>query len=129
MGGIPLHIATPWVEFMSSVKELFESMEYGPALEDASLAKQWILEQGPSFGHWINGQWRLAKTQFDSINPATGEVLANIGQGNNDDIDAAVRAAREALESWQALSADTRARHLYALARQVQKHARILAVL
>ena len=129
MGVIPPATATPWVDAMSSVRELFESMEYGPAPEDASVARQWLLEQGPSFGHWIGGQWREAQEHFASVNPATLETLANIGRGNSDDIDAAVNAARNALEPWQALSADARGRHLYALARQVQKHARMLAVL
>jgi aldehyde dehydrogenase (NAD+) len=45
------------------------------------------------------------------------------------DVDAAVAAARAALPAWQALTGHQRARYLYALARQVQKHSRRLAVL
>jgi aldehyde dehydrogenase (NAD+) len=56
-------------------------------------------------------------------------VLAKIGQAGSEDIDAAVTAARQALGPWQALSGEGRARHLYALARQVQKHARMLSVI
>ena len=104
MGVIPPATATPWVDPMSSVRELFESMEYGPAPEDASVARQWLSEQGPSFGHWIGGQWREAQEHFASVNPATLETLADIGRGNSDDIDAAVNAAREALGPWQALT-------------------------
>ena len=40
---------------MSRVRELFETMEYGPAPEDASLAKQWIESHDGIFGHWIDG--------------------------------------------------------------------------
>ena len=47
----------------------------------------------------------------------------------HDDVNAAVSAARKALPAWQALSGHERARYLYALARQVQKHSRRLAVL
>ncbi len=50
---------------MSRVRELFESMEYGPATEDASLAFAWIQEQDGVLGHWINGDWYPAKTHFD----------------------------------------------------------------
>ncbi len=44
-------------------------------------------------------------------------------------MDAAVAAARAAYPSWSQLSGSARARHLYSLARHVQKHARLLAVL
>src|SRR5262249_11289784 len=49
--------------------------------------------------------------------------------GSAADVDAAVQAARAALSAWQRLSGHQRARFLYALARQVQKHSRRLAVL
>src|SRR5207302_9657285 len=54
---------------------------------------------------------------------------ASVAQGSAADIDAAVKAARNALPAWQALTPHARARYLYALARQVQKHSRRLAVL
>ena len=61
--------------------------------------------------------------------PSTGETLAEVAKGNKDDVNAAVAAARKALPAWQALSGHERARYFYALARQVQKHSRRLAVL
>ena len=61
--------------------------------------------------------------------PSTGDTLAEVAKGNTDDVEAAVSAARKALPGWQALSGHERARYLYALARQVQKHSRRLAVL
>ncbi|MGB3630615.1 MAG: aldehyde dehydrogenase family protein, partial [Terracidiphilus sp.] len=61
--------------------------------------------------------------------PSTGDILAEVALGNIDDVNAAVAAARKALPAWQALSGHERARYLYALARQVQKHSRRLAVL
>ena len=114
---------------MSRVRELFETMEYGPAPEDASLAKQWIDSHDGLFGHWIDGQWSQATQHFESINPATEKKLAAIGQGLDADVNAAVSAARNALKPWQELGSNGRARCLYGLARQVQKHARMLAVL
>ena len=114
---------------MPDIRELFESMEYGPAPEDAAAARQWISDQDSLFGHWINGDWTEATSHFDSVNPATGDVLARISRAGSKEIDAAVAAARQALGPWQALSAERRARHLYALARQVQKHARMLSVI
>jgi aldehyde dehydrogenase (NAD+) len=55
--------------------------------------------------------------------------LAEVAQGSAADVDAAVKAARKALPAWQKLTPHARARFLYALARQVQKHSRRLAVL
>src|ERR1051326_3827007 len=66
---------------------------------------------------------------FDTFDPSTGEQLAAVAQGSTADIDAAVRAARAAAPKWRALTPHVRARYLYALARLVQKHSRLLAVL
>jgi aldehyde dehydrogenase (NAD+) len=79
-------------------------MEYGPAAEDAAAARQWISDQDSLFGHWINGEWTEAAFHFDSVNPATGDVLARVSRAGSKEIDAAVAAARQALGPWQALS-------------------------
>ncbi len=113
-----------------SVMDIFETMEYGPAPEASSPALTWIKERQP-FGLFINNQWvRPVSGQYlESVNPATGKSLAQVASGNSADIDAAVTAARRAFETWSQLTGHTRARYLYALARQIQKHARLLAVL
>jgi aldehyde dehydrogenase (NAD+) len=114
-----------------SVAELFESMAYGPAPEGDAEARRWIAERGGEGAHYIAGQWYRAKDAalFDVHEPATGAVLARMPQGTADDVDRAVRAARAAQPGWAALGGHGRARHLYALARAVQKHSRLLAVL
>ena len=53
----------------------------------------------------------------------------SVGQGSAADVDAAVKAARAASSAWQALTTHARARYLYAVARLLQKHSRLLAVL
>jgi aldehyde dehydrogenase (NAD+) len=111
------------------VKEIFESMEYGPAPESAADALAWLVDQGDRFGHFINGDWTEVGETFESRNPATGEVLAHLTQGTQADVDAAVAAARKAQPKWAKLGGHGRARVLYALARLVQKHSRLLAVL
>jgi aldehyde dehydrogenase (NAD+) len=112
-----------------SIVEKFVTMEYGPAPEDPKEALVWLDQYKRRFGHFINNQWHVAKESFDTIDPSTGDVLASVGQGSAEDVDAAVKAARAALRPWQALTPHVRARFLYALARQVQKHSRRLAVL
>ncbi|MCC7101984.1 MAG: aldehyde dehydrogenase family protein [Fimbriimonadaceae bacterium] len=112
-----------------TVKEIFQTLEYGPAPEDAKLAQQWIQHNEGEFGHYIGGQWRAATTHFDSFNPANGQALARIGQGSQQDVNDAVKAARAALPAWQGLTSVERSKYLYALARQIQKHSRLFAVL
>jgi len=114
-----------------SVVEIYDSMDYGPALENRDHADAWLAEHDARFGLYINGRWRRAKggETFDSHNPADGARLATLAQAGKADIDAAVRAARVAQPAWAALGGHGRARFLYALARLVQKHARLLAVL
>ena len=114
-----------------SIAEKFVTMEYGPAPEDSKEALVWLDQHARRFGHFINGAWvqPSAGQYFDSTDPSTGEKLASVAQGSSADVDAAVKAARAALPKWQALTPHARARYLYALARQVQKHSRLLAVL
>lgn len=106
-------------------------MDYGPAPEDDSEARAWLASHRSSFGHFIDGGFIGAesKTNFETFEPATGKVLATLAQGSAADVDAAVAAARRAQGPWQKLGGHGRARHLYALARMVQRHARLFAVL
>src|SRR5260370_29414207 len=113
------------------IVEKFISMEYGAAPEDPREALLWLDGHGRRFGHFINGAWLnpASGQYFDTTDPSTGDKLASVAQGTLADINAAVAAARGALEAWQVLTPHGRARYLYALARQVQKHSRRLAVL
>ena len=114
-----------------SIAEKFMTMDYGPAPEDPREALAWLDQHGRRFGHFINGKWQApaAGAYFETTDPSTGEKLATVAQGSAADVDSAVKAARTALPAWQSLTPHARARYLYALARQVQKHSRWLAVL
>ncbi len=115
---------------MTSVADIFETMAYGPAPEGDAPVREWIeRHQLGTFGHFIDGALTKHGSTFAVNNPATGQLLAKVTQGTDADVDAAVKAARAALPQWQALGGHGRARHLYALARAVQKHARLLSVL
>src|SRR5438046_2912579 len=114
---------------MATVAEIFKSMEYGPAPETDQPARNWLGKFERVFGHFIDGEWTEPGETFDVINPANREVLARVTQGTKADVDAAVAAARAALPAWRALDGHARARHLYALARGIQKHSRLFAVL
>jgi aldehyde dehydrogenase (NAD+) len=114
-----------------SIAEKFVSMEYGPAPEDPKEARAWLERHGHRFGHFINGTWQAptAGDYFETLDPSNEEKLAFVAQGSSTDVDAAVQAARAAFPKWRALTPHIRARYLYALARLVQKHSRLLAVL
>jgi aldehyde dehydrogenase (NAD+) len=114
---------------MPTVAEIFESMTWGPAPEAAEPAFEWLDRHARRFGHFIGGMWRTADATFDVFNPANRQTLAQVGQGSADDVDSAVRAARAVFPAWSATPGHLRARYLYALARQVQKHSRLFAVL
>ena len=112
-----------------NIAQIFETMDWGPAPESAKEAQAWLDGHSRRFGHFIGGAFTEGASHFDSRNPATGEVLAQVAQGTPGDVDAAVAAARAAQGKWQKLGGHGRARVLYAIARLVQKHARLLAVL
>ena len=114
---------------MPTVTDILSAMDYGPAPESADVAQAWLARHDHRFGHFIAGRWVAGANHFDSVNPASGMVLAAVAQGDANRVDEAVRAAQAALPAWQALGGHGRARHLYALARALQKHARLFAVL
>ena len=110
---------------------MFETLDYGPAPESTREAMQWLDRFERRFGLFIDGDWVMPDSAevFDTVNPATGQPIAQVVQASPDDVHAAVTAARKALPAWQALGDHGRARYLYALARQVQKHSRLFAVI
>lgn len=112
-----------------SVRDKFESMEYGPAPESAAEALAWLVDQGDRFGHFIDGAFTKPGDGFDSRNPANSEVLATLTQASQAEVDAAVGAARAAQGKWEKIGGPGRARYLYAIARLLQKHSRLFAVL
>jgi aldehyde dehydrogenase (NAD+) len=116
---------------MSTLLEIFKTMEYGPAPEAPDAVKAWLDEHGRKFGLFINNEWVTPKGAkfYSSINPANGELLAETTQAGQKEVDAAVAAAREAFKTWSKTSGVVRARYLYAIARNLQKHHRLLAVL
>ena len=112
-----------------TIRDIFNEMSYGPAPESSAEAQDWLKAHGSRFGHWIDGGFTKPGETFETKNPATAKVLAEVTQGSAKDLDAAIAAARRAQPKWARLSGHQRARHLYALARLVQKNARLLAVL
>ncbi len=114
---------------MPAIREIYQSLEYGPAPESSTEATAWLEGHKRDFQLFIGGAWVKAGSSFETVNPATKKVLAEVARGSAADVDAAVQAARAALPAWKALSGHSRAKYLYALARLVQKHSRLFAVL
>ena len=116
---------------MTTLLEIFKTMDYGPAPESPSAVKAWLDEHGRKFGLFINNQWvqpENTKT-YPSIDPSNEELLAETAQAGQKEVDVAVAAARAAFKTWSKTPGVERARYMYAIARNVQKHHRLLAVL
>ncbi|HEX6123703.1 MAG TPA: aldehyde dehydrogenase family protein, partial [Ktedonobacterales bacterium] len=113
------------------VAEIFQTMEYGLAPESPTSAQAWLDAHAPRLKLFIGNAWREPATgeYFPSVNPATAQPLIEVAQAGERDVADAVRAAQAAFPAWSAAPGHVRARYLYALARQVQKHSRLLAVL
>ena len=115
---------------MASVPDIFQTMAYGPAPEGVGPVNEWLESHNRRLGLFIGGTWMPGKGEtFPTLNPASGKPLAQLTQASAEEIDRAVRAARQAQPEWWALGGHGRARHLYAIARKIQKHSRFLAVL
>jgi aldehyde dehydrogenase (NAD+) len=114
-----------------TVSDLLATLDYGPAPESASPVHEWLEAHGRRFDLFIGGRFVPASTGewLETLNPGNAKPLAQVSQAGAEDVDAAVAAARAALPGWQALSGHARARHLYAIARALQRRARFFAVL
>ncbi len=113
------------------VTDILETMDYGKAPEDPKPALEWIEKNGAKFGLFINGESNIpeGRESFETRNPATGELLATICQAQADDVDHAMQSARAAQADWEGIGGPARAKFLYAIARLVQKHSRLFAVI
>ena len=109
----------------------FEQLNYSQALESDSQAQAWLQQNQRRFGHYIDGAFtgEVEATLVEVLNPATSEVLAHIEVASKEQIDLAIASARVAQPDWLALGGLGRAKILYALARNLQKYARLAAVL
>jgi aldehyde dehydrogenase (NAD+) len=114
---------------MPTIDEILTDMDYGTAPESTQEAQAWLDAHQRRFGLFIDNRWSAPADAFSSLNPADASVLAELTQAGDADIERAVQAARRAQPLWQALGGHGRARILYALARLLQKHARLFAVL
>ena len=67
------------------------------------------------YTHYVGGEWvdGDGEERFESVNPATGEPIAEFVRGTESDVDAALEAAEEAFEEWRALSYIDRAEYLW----------------
>jgi acyl-CoA reductase-like NAD-dependent aldehyde dehydrogenase len=100
--------------------------EYSPAPESTA-----IVNINSSYDLFINGEFVPSRTgkKFQTINPATEAVLAEITEASDSDVDAAVLAARKAFKTWSKLTGTERAKYIYRIARIIQDRAREIAVL
>src|ERR1700689_4754209 len=82
---------------------------------------------------FINGQWVDAASgkTFETPNPATGETLASVAEGDSEDIDRAVRAARAAFDEgpWGSITPSDRGRIIWRIGDLILEHAEELAQL
>lgn len=116
---------------MGQIKDILRTMDYGPAPESDTDVRNWLETHATGFGHFINGKFTGVgghKT-FAVINPANDAVLAKVAHGAAEDVDASVKAARNAFAKWSKLPGHERAKYLYAIARHIQKRERFFAVL
>ncbi len=115
---------------MPQTTEIFQSMTYGPAPEAAAAADAWLDAHKRKFDLFINSSWTPPAdgSYLTVANPAREQPVARVADASPADIHSAVCAARGAFASWSTLRPHQRARYLYAIARNIQKHARLLAV-
>jgi aldehyde dehydrogenase (NAD+) len=99
--------------------------DYDVALENIS-----HINIKSSYDLYINGAFVKPRSgnYFDSINPSTGEKIAQFAYANETDVDHAVQAAQTAFLTWSKLSGKERGKYIFRIARMMQERARELAI-
>ncbi|MBK1832548.1 aldehyde dehydrogenase family protein [Roseibacillus ishigakijimensis] len=98
--------------------------DYAPAPESADHVKL-----ASRYDHYIDGSWVKSASRFETCNPATNEVLAEVGLAKKKEVDLAVAAARKAYEGdWGKMSGAERGKYLFRIARLIQERAREFAL-
>ncbi|MEJ6561893.1 MAG: aldehyde dehydrogenase family protein [Akkermansiaceae bacterium] len=98
--------------------------DYAPAPESTD-----PFEIKSQYDLFIDGKWVKPAKRFKTINPATNDVIAEVGEASKKEVDLAVKAARKAYEGeWGQLSGAERAKYLFRIARLIQERSRELAV-
>ena len=99
--------------------------DYAPAPEARDL-----VQLRDRYGHFVGGEWLEPKEAYTTIDPASEDSLAEVGQATPAEVDAAVGAARDAFEGgWSSISPSERAKYLFRIARILQERSREFAVL
>jgi aldehyde dehydrogenase (NAD+) len=103
-------------------KQVFE---YAPAPEAIDHVKI-----QPRYGLFIGGKMvePHSNRHFPTINPATEKKLAEIAEGDEVDVDRAVKSAAKAFDSWSRIAPSQRSRYIFRISRLIQERARELAV-
>jgi aldehyde dehydrogenase (NAD+) len=102
------------------------AFEYAPAPESRA-----VVDIAPRHGLFVDGEFTDAADGrvFETVAPATEEVLSEVAHAGAEDVERAVRAARAAFGPWSALPGAERAKYLFRIARVIQERSRELAVL
>ncbi len=106
--------------------EFGKAWEYAPAPETPDHIK---LEE--RYQLFIGGKWMPPKSgkYFDTVSPSTEQTLAQVAEGNAEDVDRAVKAARHAYDKyWGKMRGAERAKYVFRIARALQEKARELAI-
>jgi aldehyde dehydrogenase (NAD+) len=100
--------------------------DYAPAPESTD-----IVHIRDRYGLFVGGEFVDPKSgkYFETINPATEAVLAEVADAGDEDVDLAVSAARSAAAAWQALAGSERSKYIFRIARMLQERSREFAVL
>ncbi|WP_175815196.1 5-carboxymethyl-2-hydroxymuconate semialdehyde dehydrogenase [Burkholderia diffusa] len=79
--------------------------------------------------HWIDGREVESRETFTTLNPATGDVITDVASAGEAEVDAAVRAAKEAFPKWANTPAKERAKLMRKLGELIEKNVPMLAAL
>jgi len=114
---------------MTDVAKILETMEYGPAPESSAPVEAWLDKHNRSFDLFVGGEWTRRRRISTVLIRRPARNSPRFPMRRKRMSMRRVKAARAAQPGWVKIGGARRARYLYAIARLIQKHSRLFAVL
>ncbi|KAG8224949.1 hypothetical protein J437_LFUL006449 [Ladona fulva] len=113
----------------ATVGSVFSSMDYGPVVEDCSLAEAWLTKKSRKLGPFVNGRFVISdgKSEGFVVIGQNSLPLAFVKEATKEEVHLCSSTSTAAYKLWNELKPYARARHLYNIARHLQQHVTLLS--
>lgn len=109
---------------------IFDTMNYGPALDSEEPAKDWLSNHDNKLGFFIDGKWQFP-SHHETVNvpQLSNEVPVDVIVSETQDIENAINSASKAFSEWSKTPGHVRAHYMHSIVKNIQKNQHLITIL